>query len=265
MISSNKKNLDFAARDYQRILITSSYSIPAAWTNASNWTITIPRTGRFKITASGVITASESSTASNVVAYCRLAKGGVAITGTARSVGISINAATYAYNQSPFELTWEDDFVAGDVITLQAAYLAGAGNECTIGYTAGAIEPFMSYESVSAYVPVISPDNIYSLLETDTGRKWLGKSIYRKVIDFGLLPNTAAKNVAHGITTLEKVVTYYGIADNGTYQLPIPHVNTAGLAFSYSAYVDQTNVNITTGGATHIAYYAYIIVEYTKA
>ena len=265
MIESTTLDIAIARRVYNKILITNNFTIPAAWANATNWTITIPSTGIFKITASGNMLASESSTASNVVCYCRLARGGVAITGTARSVGISINAATYAYNQSPFEISWEDTFTAGEVITLQAAYLAGAGNECRIEYSAGSIEPFMSYEMVEAYVPVISGDSVYSTTERNTGRTWIdGKPIYRKTIDFGLLPSSSSKDVAHGITTLEKVIQLYGISDNGTYQIPIPHTNTAGLNFSYSTFVDQTNVNITTGGATHTAYYAYITIEYTK-
>ena len=179
--STTKPNIDFTRKEYGRTLITTIYTMISTWNNATNWTLTIPRDGRYKITASGNMLALESSTAGNIVCYCRLARDGVAITGTARSVGISINAATYAYNQSPFEITWEDTFIAGEVITLQAAYLAGAGNECRIEYSAGSIEPFMSYELVKQTVSVRDVSGDISTTAVDTGKNDSdGKRIYRR-------------------------------------------------------------------------------------
>ena len=266
MIESTKPNIDFAKRLYQRILITTSYTMISTWNNATGWTLTIPFTGRFKIKASGVIIATESSTASNIVAYCRLAKGGTPITGTARSVGISINAATYAMNRAPFELTWEDDFTAGEVITLQAAHLVGSGNECVIHYVASSIEPFFSYEQVLAYVPAIDSGNVYSALELDTGKTWIdGKRIYRKVINFGAPPNTTSKAVAHGITGLDKIIpgSIGAIGDNGTNQIPFPRSSITDNE-CVDLYIDNTNINMNTWSATYTAYLTYVTLEYTK-
>lgn len=45
------------------------------------------------------------------------------------------------------------------------------------------------------------------MIEQDTGQKWLnGKSIFKKTIDFGVLPNSTEKAIAHGVTGLDKLV-----------------------------------------------------------
>ena len=158
-ISSTKKPGDFlyTSRVYSKILITTSYTLTTSWVNAPNWTLTIPQTGRYKIIASGVLSATESTATSNIPAFLRLAVGGIAINGTQRMTQFSMNAGTYVYLGAPFEVTWEDDFIVGQVVTLQGAYLTGAGNEGTITYIAGRVEPFMSYELVNDYIPAAAP------------------------------------------------------------------------------------------------------------
>ena len=238
--STTKPNIDFTRKEYGRTLITTIYTMISTWNNATNWTLTIPRDGRYKITASGNMLALESSTAGNIVCYCRLARDGVAITGTARSVGISINAATYAYNQSPFEITWEDTFIAGEVITLQAAYLAGSGNECRIDYAAGAIEPFMSYEMINAYVSTIDKTvGAWNSFVMTIGATSSAPTKGTMVID-----NAQWRKVG---ANMEIMYSYQqsaiGVAGTGTYLFPIP----GGYSVDTSKIPGVADGNISTG------------------
>ena len=57
-----------------------------------------------------------------------------------------------------------------------------------------------------------------------------GKKIYQKTIVFGTMPNTTTKTVAHNITGLGYVLQMWGVADNGTSQLPISYVVTSAVA-----------------------------------
>lgn len=87
------------------------------------------------------------------------------------------------------------------------------------------------------------------------------RGAYRKVVDFGALPNTATKSVAHGITIFNtfSFTRIYATATNpvGLSFFPIPG-NGCNIT------VDATNVNITTT-ANMTAYTRCIVVlEYLK-
>lgn len=77
--------------------------------------------------------------------------------------------------------------------------------------------------------------------------------IYRKVIDFGALPNMSTKNVAHGIVGLAQWVRVEAITFDGS------NDSADGSTVTY----DGTNVGITAP-INLTSYSAYIIVEYTK-
>lgn len=56
----------------------------------------------------------------------------------------------------------------------------------------------------------------YSTTEQDTGAKWIdGKAIYKKTINFGVMPNNATKGVAHGISSLYDIVRYEAATSTG--------------------------------------------------
>lgn len=89
------------------------------------------------------------------------------------------------------------------------------------------------------------------------------RQVFRKMIDFGALPNTATKNVAHeiDITTGFSFTRIYGCASDTTNLLytPIPNANT-DIRITLTA----TNVVITTS-ANYSAYdTTYVVVEYLK-
>jgi len=92
------------------------------------------------------------------------------------------------------------------------------------------------------------------------------RQVYRKVVDFGALPNTGTKNVAHGITwnSNTRFTRIYGTAtDPSTRAIPLPYVDTtAGNSIELS--VDTTNVQVITA-ADYTGYTdTYIVLEYTQ-
>lgn len=105
----------------------------------------------------------------------------------------------------------------------------------------------------------------YSIDETKTGYNWIdGKPIYRKVIDFGNLPNTTSKTVAHNISNIDKIITLTGTATDGTRTLCLPANSPDGLAYSINLYTPNlTNITVGTG-VDRSTYSAYIVLEYTK-
>lgn len=92
-------------------------------------------------------------------------------------------------------------------------------------------------------------------------------NVYRKTIDFGALPNTALKSVAHGInfTTACKMTMIYGCATDPVNRLYIPlPFSSPTLNKNIQIDIDATNINITTA----IDYSAFtmcnVVLEYSK-
>ena len=121
---------------------------------------------------------------------------------------------------------------------------------------------------------------IYPEIEFVNGQLWfpntvplsgktpgLQRQIYRKVINFGALPNTATKSVAHGIT-LTSTATFtriYGTANDlvAPLYIPLPFASPT-LADNISVTVDGTNVNVTTGNDRTNFTVCYIVLEYIQ-
>ena len=108
---------------------------------------------------------------------------------------------------------------------------------------------------------------IYSTDEIIIG-KWINnKPIYRKVINFGSLPNATTKDITHGITNLDKIIRYYGIAyatgSAGFITRILPASSPSGAEYTIDLYILENNIEIATA-IDRSAYSAYIIIEYTK-
>lgn len=108
--------------------------------------------------------------------------------------------------------------------------------------------------------------NDYSTTETRIGTWIDGKPLYRKVIDFGALPNASEKSVEHNISDLDNVIKYSAISKNTQYgsQFPIPLTSTAGLTSNIYIYFTLTNIVIGTGSDRTSFTQTYVILEYTK-
>lgn len=112
----------------------------------------------------------------------------------------------------------------------------------------------------------------YSTSETLTGDTWInGKPIYRKVIDFGRLPQSGDKNVAMGITGLSQITKLYAIfkitSGSDVGYCPVPYIMSQQI---YNVRLTTLNDNVTIGVFDDIWYNiyqatAYVIVEYTKS
>lgn len=93
------------------------------------------------------------------------------------------------------------------------------------------------------------------------------RQVFRKVFNFGALPNAATKSVAHGITIDANlsITRFYGAAtDPSTSYIPIPFASTVAVANNIELTMDATNINVITA-ANYSAYTTcYIVVEYLK-
>lgn len=86
------------------------------------------------------------------------------------------------------------------------------------------------------------------------------RNVFRKVINFGTLPNSGTTSVAHGLTIDNNWIftRMYGCSTNpGTAFVPIPNQD-----IKLSA--DATNVTITTTAAYAGYTTTYIVLEYIK-
>lgn len=119
---------------------------------------------------------------------------------------------------------------------------------------------------------VVTGQRFLPLHSTEASSSVVYRDVYRKVIDFGALPNTTTKTVAHGISTTQdySIVQLYGAATNPAAAaihrgIPIPYVNALTPIDSVGLFMDATNISITTTSAIYIGYTrCFVIVEYIK-
>lgn len=94
------------------------------------------------------------------------------------------------------------------------------------------------------------------------------RQVFRKVINFGALPNAATKSVAHGLTinAATRFTRIYATASDttGFNYVPIPYASASAVANNIELNVDVTNVNITTGSNRTNFNVCYVILEYLK-
>jgi len=105
----------------------------------------------------------------------------------------------------------------------------------------------------------------YSTSEQATNRTWIGgATIYQKTINFGALPNTTLKEVAHGITGLSRVVKVMGMSYDGTSWINIPFVHRTTATSQVQLIIDATNVRIWTGSNRTTFTDTYVTIWYLK-
>lgn len=106
-------------------------------------------------------------------------------------------------------------------------------------------------------------EDIYTTDEMIIGTWIDGKPVYRKVINFGALPNASTKSVPHNISNLDTILDVKGTGTNGSFWFKFPHVVQDTPTNSIEISVSTTLIYIKTG-SDRSAYSAYIILEYTK-
>lgn len=103
-------------------------------------------------------------------------------------------------------------------------------------------------------------------LTSSTSSNPVFRQVFRRVINFGALLNSATKSLPHGITIQSSFsfTRIYGCASDPvakTY-IPLPYVDAAGNNISID--VDATNVNITTTSNRTNYTIVYCVIEYLK-
>ena len=123
------------------------------------------------------------------------------------------------------------------------------------------------YAYINEEYKKISNKNVYSTSEVVIG-KWFGKPLYRKMVDYGVLPSNSTKNVAHGITNYQHIHlnlgdSYWTHKDNNLFNTNISN------SFVYTGFISEfgvngANISIKTNNANASNFNALICVEYTK-
>lgn len=104
----------------------------------------------------------------------------------------------------------------------------------------------------------------YSTTEQIIGTWIDGSTIYRKVVDLGVLPDTATKSVDHNISNLNFFVSITGIAiKSGVNNLPLPFVHETTPSNSIRIFGNDTQITIGCGN-DRSTWNGYAILEYTK-
>ena len=94
------------------------------------------------------------------------------------------------------------------------------------------------------------------------------RQVYRTTVNFGALPNTGSKSVAHNIvvtpsTTFTRIYATASDTTGETY-IPIPYASPT-LANNIEIFVDNTNVTITTGSDRTNYTICYVVLEYLQS
>ena len=106
---------------------------------------------------------------------------------------------------------------------------------------------------------------IYSLAEQKIGTWIDGKPLYRKVVDFGYLPNATTKLVSTGASNVDIVTNLRGIGISNYGSLSIPLADTSALTNQVALWYDKTTNQIQIkSGVDRSSFYGYVTIEYTK-
>ena len=108
--------------------------------------------------------------------------------------------------------------------------------------------------------------NVYSENEIIIGNWIDGKTLYRKVINFGALPNKTTKYVAHNIANVDTIYINYGssyVKKNSTGDILGFNYPNSSLTGQWASGVDDTNVFLWAG-SDRTGCSAYVTLEYTK-
>lgn len=104
-------------------------------------------------------------------------------------------------------------------------------------------------------------------LNSTTSQAPIPRQVFRKVINFGALPDTASTSVPHELTIDANFsfTRIYGCATNpSTSFIPIPYVTITASADNIQLDVDSTFVTITTESDRSAYTTCYVILEYIK-
>ena len=103
----------------------------------------------------------------------------------------------------------------------------------------------------------------YSTTETLIGTWIDGKALYRKVYNFGTLPDTTSATINSDLNNVKIVKIYgYAVASNNT-TIPLPYPTPSTNFIVSLNYTSDNKINIETG-SDRTGYNGFVILEYTK-
>jgi hypothetical protein len=113
-------------------------------------------------------------------------------------------------------------------------------------------------------IKIASSFTDYFTTEQNTGCLWIdGKTIYRKEINLGSLPNAVPGSIPHGISNIDTIVRLYGFATNGSAFLPLPLARYSNFESQIGLWADKTYIVVEPGNDRR-AFTGYVVIEYTK-
>lgn len=116
------------------------------------------------------------------------------------------------------------------------------------------------------WTPQGVPSHHYSTNEQVVGTWVDGSTLYEKTINFGALPDSTEKPVAHSISNVDKIWVYDGFvftSSNTFYGLVHTTGNSQTMQYAWDTNVDRTNVTIATY-SDRSTLLAYVTIRYTK-
>lgn len=103
----------------------------------------------------------------------------------------------------------------------------------------------------------------FSPTETVAGKWIYGKTIYKKTINFGNLPNNSTKRVAHGIAKLDRIIKVEQSVTNAPWDEKGAVFLSSTSVAPFNFYLSNTEVVVTTKDNRSQAT-AYFTLYYTK-
>lgn len=115
-------------------------------------------------------------------------------------------------------------------------------------------------------VETITGQQFFPTYSINTGANATYRTVFRKVIDFGSLPGSGTKSVAHGITfdTNTTTTKIYGSSTNPSSSwIPLPYASPT-LSNNIELRLNSTNVLITVGSNRSSFTRTFVVIEYIK-
>lgn len=160
---------------------------------------------------------------------------------------------------------WIDE-LAGDIEILRKKINNTGGDTVTITPALESGVKVADYSIGETTGTLYAPKSVnYSTAEQETGKTWIdGSPVYQKTISLGELPNASTLIVAHGISNLDTVISFDGMAFNSVDGgFPLPNVSLTLVSTQLTVWVDSTNITLQTG-SDRSGYYGYMTLYYTK-
>lgn len=119
---------------------------------------------------------------------------------------------------------------------------------------------------------IITGQKFLPIFGTDGSTSLVYRDVFRKVIDFGALPDTTTKTVPHGISTTQdySIVRFYGSATNPgvtvlSAGLSLPYVNVTTPTDGVQLDIFTNDISITTTTSNYTSFIrTFITLEYIK-